>query len=402
MCNLKYNRESGEKMKKFAVGLLVSSLIFLGGCSKSEKTDKSEPLVTVNGRIITEKMFQETLEQNFNAPEQKENAKDPKSKFIYLVHKNRVINDLIIKQLIDEEAEKRQIKIEDAEIDAIVDSIVKSMGGEDRFKASLALNKIDEKVFRENIKVDLLKRKLIENVIGDSKVSDDEIAKFYEENKENKFKHDSTVRASHILISASGAEMRNLVVAKDKENKLTEDEINKQVKKEMAKAKAKAQKIYKEAKKNPDKFVELAKQNSEDPSSAAKGGDLGFFSKEEMVPEFSEAAFSTKPGELSDVVKTEFGYHIIKVVDRKQEGITPLDEIKPHIERYLDGKKKMDAFKKLIETSKQSAKIVYLNEDYDPEEIKAEYHELIKELKKEPTTEPRSSKKPEESTKTSD
>ncbi len=395
MCILKYKRESGEKMKKLAVGLLVSSLIFLGGCIKSQKADKSDPLVKVNGRIITENMFQETLEQNYNLPEQKSDNNDAKSKFIYLVHKNRVINDLIVKQLINEESEKRQIKIEETEINKIVDNIAKSMGGEDRFKASLAQNKIDEKVFRENIKFDLLKKKLVENVIGDSKVSEEEINKFYEDNKEEKFKHDETVRASHILISASEQEIRSRLESDDANKKLKKEDIDKKVAKELQQVKAKAQKIYNEVKKNPEKFAELAKQNSEDPSSASKGGDLGFFSKEEMVPEFSEAAFSTKPGKLSDLVKTEFGYHIIKVVDRKQQGITPLDEIKPHIERYLDGKKKMDAFKKLIDTSRQSAEIVYIDKEYDPEQIKEEYHELIKELKEKQSTEPVNSEKTE-------
>ena len=380
-------------MKKLAIGLLASSLIFLGGCVGQNKADKSEPLVKVNGQVITEDMFEEALEQNYNVPKEKNDKTDAKSEFIYLVHKNRVINDLIIKQLIIEEADKRQIKIKSAEIDDIVDNIAKSMGGENNFKASLIRNKIDEKIFRENIKFDLLKKKLVENVVGDTKISDEEIEKFYEENKEDKFKHDVTVRASHILISASESEMRNLVTTRDKENRLKEDEINKQVKKEMAKAKDKAKDIYKQVKNNPDKFAELAKQHSEDPSSAVKGGDLGFFAKEEMVPEFSEAAFSTKPGELSDIVKTEFGYHIIKVVDRKQEGVTPLDEVKPHIERYLDGKKKMDAFRKLVEASRQSAEIVYVDEDYDPEKIKEEYHKLIDELKKEQAKEPVSSKK---------
>lgn len=375
-------------MKKFAVGILASSLIFLGGCLK-QKADNSKPIIKVNDSVITENMFKETLDQSYNLSGQGDgpDLKDPKSKFIHLVHKNRVINDLIVRQLIKQEAEKRQIKIEETQVDEVINNIAKSMGGEERFKASLALNKIDEETFRKNIRLDLLKKELVNNVVGESDISDEEIKEFYEKNKEDKFKHDQEVRASHILISASEEEIANKIKSESSDKGLSEKEIQEKVEKELEKAKQKAKDIYREIKENPDKFSEYAKQYSEDPASASKGGDLGFFAKEEMVPEFAEAAFSTKPGKLSDIVKTQFGYHIIKVVDRKEEGITPLDEIKPHIKRYLAGKEKMEAFAKLMDEARQTAKITYLEEKYDPEHIKKEYRTLIEDLRKAQETE---------------
>ena len=380
-------------MKKITLGILVACLIFLGGCLQ-KKADNSKPVIKVNGKVITENMFKKDIDQAYRLSGQGQkqpDLKDSKGKFIYLVQKNRVINDLIIKQLIKQEATKRQIKIENSEIDKLIDNIAKSMGGQERFKASLVQNKIDEATFRENIKLDLLKRKLVASVTGNNKVSKQEVKDFYDKNKDEKFKHGEEVRASHILISASESDIKNRIQAENKD--LTKSELNKKVSEEMQKDKEKALKIYNEVKANPDKFAEYAKQYSEDPSSASKGGDLGFFSKDEMVPEFSKAAFSTKPGVLSPLVKTEFGYHIIKVVDRKEAGVTSFDDMQPQIERYLEGKAKMDAFRKLIEDAKQSAQIVYLDKQYDPENIKKEYRELINDIRKSQAANPEKTQK---------
>ncbi|HSA07142.1 MAG TPA: peptidylprolyl isomerase [Candidatus Gastranaerophilales bacterium] len=372
-------------MKKITLGLMATCLIFLGGCAQQQKADNSAPLIKVNANVITENMFNETLKQSYSMSGQTQDeadSKDNKNKFIYLVHKNRVINELILRELIKQESEKRQLKVEAKEIDEVLDSIAKNMGGKERLEASLALNKVNEIDFRENIKLDLLKKKLVTSITGDSKIKEEEIKKFYEENKEDKFKHAEEIRASHILISASEADIKNKISSENKEKPLSEQEINKKTQQEMEKAKAKAQKILVELKANPAKFEESAKTNSEDPSSASKGGDLGFFGKEEMVPEFSKTAFSMKPGSISDLVKTEFGYHIIKVIDRKQAGLTPYDEVKANIERYLEGKVQMETFGKLMDASRQSANIVYLKEEYNPENIKKEYYQLIETLQK--------------------
>lgn len=360
-------------MKKTALGLLAGSLIFLGGCLPMQKADNSEPLIKINGTVITENKFNKAFEHGYNTSilgAKGVDLKDPQNKFIYLIHKLKVVNDLVVEELIKQEADKRHLKVENSDVNKVIDEISEKMGGKERFEASLALNKVDKKVFEEKIKLDLLKEKLVNNITGDLEISEKEINDFYKEKSESIFKHPKKVRASHILISASKEDIESAIQSENSD--LAEEELNKKVEAQLAEAKAKAEKIYTQLKKDPEKFVELAKQYSEDPSSASKGGDLGFFSEDEMVDEFAKAAFSTKPGELSDIVKTQFGYHIIKVVDRKEAGITPLEEVKPHIKRYLEGQKKMDALKTLIETSKQDAKVVYEDESYDPQKIQKE------------------------------
>ncbi len=390
-------------MKKLTLGLLAASLVFLGGCL-GPKANKGEPIIKVNDGIITESMFKETLEKSYNLSGQKDNEDnkgDLKNKLIYLIHKNRVINDLIAKQLIKQEAEKRQIKVEEPEIDKVIDKLAKSMGGEERFKASLALNKVSKDALRKDIKANLLEKKLVNSLIGDKKITEEEVKEFYEKNKEKTFRHDEEVRASHILVSASEDDIINRIKSENSDKELSQEEIKEKVEGRIKQAKEKAKDIYKELKDNPDKFAEYAKQYSEDPASASKGGDLGFFSKNEMVDEFSKAAFSTKPGKLSDIVKTQFGYHIIKVIDRKEAGITPFDEVKHNIERYLEDRRKMESFSKLMDTAKESAKIVYLQEEYNLNNIQQEYKDLIKNLKEKQSAKPaeKTTEKPAEEAK---
>ena len=117
---------------------------------------------------------------------------------------------------------------------------------------------------------------------------------------------------------------------------------------------------FKEAQAKAADFAELAKKYSDDIGSARNGGDLGFFSKDQMVKPFADAAFSQKPGTVSDLVKSEFGYHIIKVVDRKKAGVMALNEIKDEIKKYLEDEQKMKILQAFIEGLKPQMQVVYI------------------------------------------
>ena len=138
-------------------------------------------------------------------------------------------------------------------------------------------------------------------------VSPDDIKRYYEDN-EQQYSTPEQVRASHILLKTEGKD---------------DAAVKKQAEELLAKAKAGAD------------FAKLASQYSEDEISKAKGGDLDFFPKGQMVPEFDKAAFSLKPGEISDLVKSQYGYHIIKVTDRKPATKKSLDEVRAQIEDQL-------------------------------------------------------------------
>lgn len=151
-------------------------------------------------------------------------------------------------------------------------------------------------------------------------VSDDDIKSYYEQNAQ-RYTTEEQRRASHILIA----------VKKDASAA------------EKAAAKAKAEALLAEVRKNPASFAKVAKENSQDPGSAEMGGDLGFFGKNAMVKPFEDAASKLKPGEISDLVQTDFGYHIIQLTGIKPATAKPLaevkDEITAEIKKQLVGKK---------------------------------------------------------------
>jgi peptidyl-prolyl cis-trans isomerase C len=172
---------------------------------------------------------------------------------------------------------------------------------------------------------DLKKRLIVESFLKkkvevESKVSDEDMKAFYEQNKD-KFKSGEQIKASHILVK-------------------TEKEA-----KDIA-AQLKA----------GGNFEELAKKNSVD-SSSAKGGDLGWFGKGSMVPAFEKAALALKEGQISDVVKSDFGFHIIKLTGKRPAGIRPFEEVKEQIKGAIMPTKQQEVFQKIKEELKKTAKI---------------------------------------------
>ena len=145
-------------------------------------------------------------------------------------------------------------------------------------------------------------------------------------------------RASHILITAAK----------------TAPEADRQ------KAKAKAAELAALVKKSPDTFADVAKKNSQDPGSAPAGGDLDFFAREAMVKPFSDAAFAMKKGDISDVVESDFGYHIIKLTDVKEPKQRTFEEMKPELEVEV---KKRQAQKKFTESAEGFSNAVYEQAD---------------------------------------
>lgn len=365
-------------MKKLKVLITILSLLAVVGCGKMEPTKTDMSIMTINGKAITQsnydKIFNDTIQNSFLA-KAKVDFNDPKYKQLKLLFKNQTINQIIIKELLDQEAKNRQIAVSEKEVDKSIEKIAFNIGGKESLFKKLEENKIDKQEFLADIKDSLLKKKLVDT-ISSSEVTDTDAKKFYDENKETKFKTDEMVRAKHILISANADEIKAKLEATN--DKLSEEDISKKVKDVFDKAKKKAEKLQRELAIAPNKFESYAKSYSEDPSCASEGGDLGFFEKKEMVPEFSEAAFNLKPGAISKVVKTEFGFHIIKGVDRKPAGYTEFAKVKEDIKNYLSEIEKIKALGNILESAKSKAKIVYNDESYNPHNIESELKKIQK------------------------
>lgn len=168
-------------------------------------------------------------------------------------------------------------------------------------------------------------------------VTDDEVQRWYEGHRDQ-YKQAEERRASHILIS----------VAKEAKD----DQIQA--------ARSKTEGLLKQVKQSPADFARLAKENSQDPGSAANGGDLGFFGRGMMVKPFEDAAFALKENEISDVVRSDFGFHIIKVTGVKAEKVRSLDEAKEEIRSEL---KQQGASRRFAEVAEQFNNLVYEQPD---------------------------------------
>ena len=168
-------------------------------------------------------------------------------------------------------------------------------------------------------------------------VSDADIKSYYEQNAKH-YGTEEQRRASHILIKAD----KNAPEA------------------EKLAAKKKAEQLLAQVRKSPSNFAKVAKENSQDPGSAERGGDLDFFSKDMMVKSFEEAAFKLRKGEISDVVQSDFGYHIIMLTDIKPATTKTLDVVKPEITAEI---RKQQAAKKYTELAEQFTNMVYEQSD---------------------------------------
>jgi len=185
--------------------------------------------------------------------------------------------------------------------------------------------------------LDLLKENLVaqeelKRLDAATSVSDADLKKAYDENK----KDYEQVKARHILIAFKGSP-----AAQKGKKELTD-----------AEAKAKAEALRTEIVSGKAKFEDVAKKESDDTESGKNGGELGTFGRGQMVPEFEAAAFNAKPGEIPPVVKTQFGYHIIRV---EEHNTTPFEQVKASLEKSMKQKKLRDTLDKM----KESAKPVY-------------------------------------------
>lgn len=361
--------------KKLLVTMAVSAMLFAGCGLKSGET-----IIKVNNQNITLGQFNAEFDKqagNGIAKALGIDVKSDKNSFIYTLIKDRVVNELVVKTLLNEEIEKRGIKVSNEEVEAAVKEIIDKLGSKEQLDALLKQNGISNSQFKKDLKEEVKMRKLAKD-LGSTKVSDAEAKKFYNENID-KFKHPDKVRAAHILISVDSKEIEEVIKSDPNNKNLDEKAIKAKVNEEIKAKEAKANQILAEAKKDPTQFAKLAKENSEDTATANKGGDLGFFAAKEMVPEFAKAAFSMKPNTISDKpVKTQFGYHIIMVTDRSAAGQDPFEKVQGNIKTYLENQKQVKLIDKLTESLKKSAKIEYLNPDYNPENIKKSIQDSYK------------------------
>lgn len=247
----------------------------------------------------------------------------------------RALDELITYTVMTQEAKTQNVSVSDAEIDERVKQMRGASSEAEFQKALLARNTSMEQV-RSDARVDLTLGKMMDAQMALAEAATEpEARQFYEKNPD-KFKQGETVRASHILLKVDAN---------------TPEAARKQ-------ARARIDGLLKRAKAGED-FAALAREHSQD-GSARQGGDLGYFERAQMVPPFAEAAFSLKPGAISGVVTTDFGYHIIKVTDKKGAATVPYEQVSNRIVEFLTAQKKQERAAQFIEAAKKRARIEVL------------------------------------------
>jgi peptidyl-prolyl cis-trans isomerase C len=285
-------------------------------------------IATVNGEVINKAEFDaavQALEGRAGGPM----PSDQRDRIL-----RGMLDDMIAFKLLVQEVAARKIVVPDADIDAQIAKVRSQFPSDAQFQQALAAQKVTVEKLRDNARTQLGVEKLLESeVAGKIAVTPAAIEDFYKKNLD-KFQQTARVRASHVLISIPQ----------------NADAATKE------KAKAKAEAVLAEIKGGKD-FAVVAKENSQDPGSAASGGDLGFFQQGQMVPAFDEVAFKLNPGEMSGVVESPFGFHIIKVAEKQAARVVPLEEAKPQIEQFLTGQNRQTQAQAFVSALKAKAKI---------------------------------------------
>ena len=362
-----------KKLKLFATLIAASATMMICGCASHDA------VVTVNGDSITKAQYEKAFDAvagNSMFAQMGIDLKKDQNSFLHLMIKERVISELIVKKLLDQEISKRHIKVSKEDMDKQLKVIIDKVGSKEKFNELLKQNGVTSAQFKKDLSDEVKIQKLVDTLSVVS-VSDKDAMDFYKKNAD-KFKNPDKVRASHILVSANQEELKAKIASTEEGKKMTEAQLNEEVQKQMNEQKAKAQKLLAEVKKDPKSFAKIAKENSDDTQSAQQGGDLGFFGKEEMVEPFSKAAFSMKPNTISEVIQTPYGYHIILVTDRQKAGTEPFDKVKGDIKEYLTNQEKVKVLQQFVDTLKNNAKIEYNDPSFDPKVLQNSLKEQAK------------------------
>jgi peptidyl-prolyl cis-trans isomerase C len=268
----------------------------------------ANPAVTVNGEDISRDKVQAQVDHMIN--QRGLNSGGITQPQVFKQMQKEVVDQLIVQELLWQEAKRRNFITEDEIVDQRLAKMKSGFDSDQAFLFKIQAGGFTEKTYREDIKQQMSVRSMISDGIAPGVIaSDEDVDRFYKANIDQ-MQRPVEVRARHILTKPTSSDASAQAAAKDE---ITD--------------------LLAEIRDGSD-FVELAKAHSQAPS-APQGGDLGFFGPGQMVPAFEQAAFALRPGEVSDVVQTQFGYHVIKVEARRGGETASVEAVAPKIKAYL-------------------------------------------------------------------
>lgn len=285
------------------------------GSEKITKADMDEQMKQLNEQL--KQMYGEDFENNSQIKEQLKQQR--------LQYLNAMVNEKIMLQEAEKNEDLRQSDEEtQKEVEDMISQYKSQYSNEDDFNKLLSDNGFTEDSFKEYQTEQSKIRYVYQKITADATVSDEDIENYYNENKETNFTEGAGATVAHILVD--------------------DEETAKDIK---AQLDAGAD------------FATLAKEKSKDTGTAQNGGSLGFvpYNSTQFVQEFMDGFKDLKEGEVSEPVKSQYGYHIIKATDLKEANVTPLDEVKDQIKMQLEQKKQSDAFTSKIEEWKKDLNV---------------------------------------------
>lgn len=311
--------KKGPKMKIYILPVLLTALLSPFFAAGPVSSAENKVVAKVGDISITESELAEALNRFKPASVYHNVGTEKMEKF-----KKDALNELIDIELFHKEAKKRGVKISKSAIDEVVEANITRLGSKKKMNEALTKKGISMEDFKEEIRKHQMVLTLLNDLAKEAEYKDEELRRYYEDNK-SKFKRPEGLRLYHILVKV--------------EPGATEEEWEKR--------RLDVEEILRKIKSGED-FGDTAYNYSEDPYKF-KSGDLGFVHKGQLEKEIEDAAFSLKEGELSGVIRSIYGFHIIKAGERKPEAIVSFDEIKEKTRKELNGKRLEEKKKELLD-----------------------------------------------------
>jgi parvulin-like peptidyl-prolyl isomerase len=350
------------RLKAFYITLAVLMLpaLLLCGCKGNSASNSALPpiVATVNGRAIPTKLYEMYLKNGREELGIDPSTEEGRKKLDKL--REGIVSELIDRALIVQEAERRGLSISPEKMTEAERRTVQQFGGDKKYDEYLAEHHLTRDEYRDVIKTEIYGEMMRAELSKDLAVSDEDIKKYYEEHKNDAdMQISERVTASHILINARPSLISQQL---QRDKNLGGDALTKAVSEEMERRRQRAEELRRKAASGAD-FAALARQSSDDPASRERGGDLGSFARNSHAQAFDDAAFALKPGEVSKVVQTEFGFHVIKLAAHDAARTQTLSEATPEIRRRLLGEREAERLTGWLKEVRGKA-TVHINEPF--------------------------------------
>jgi parvulin-like peptidyl-prolyl isomerase len=321
-------------MKKLIVGVALLALVLpallVAGCGSDEVKVPAGAIAAVGDGVVTQEQFDQIWTQAEAQYKSQEGAPPfpEEGSAQYNQLKASIVNYLIQNEIIKAKAAELKVTVTDKQLAERMKQIVQQVGGQKKLDKLLKEQSVTQPQLEEQLRAQMLQDAVQQKVYADIKVSEADLKKYFE-NPDNasQFNVPESVDARHVLVKtkAEADEVRDLL----------------------------------EADNSDANWKKVAQEFSTDPGSKTKGGDLGNFPKGRMVKEFEDEAFSLEIGEISQPVKTQFGYHVIEVTKKTEGSTQTFEEAKATIEQQLKYQKQATAWEDWLKTAMEAAGIVY-------------------------------------------